>query len=371
MGTTIFTVMSAMAAEHGAINLSQGYPDFPISDELIALVNYYMTRHYNQYAPMPGVPELRNEISNKLKHTLGENFDYDSEITVVAGATEGLYSALTAFVGNGDEVIIFDPAYDLYAPSVQLAGGVPIHLELELPNFTINWKQLEATINDRTKVLVINNPNNPAGSVLTEQDLQRLSEMVVRHDLLIISDEVYEHMVYHAQGHQTILAYPNLRERGIAVFSFGKTFHATGWKVGYCVAPDYLTRELRRVHQFVAFSVNTPVQMALADFLKDPEHYETLGDFFREKRDLFLNLMKESKFEPFPCNGTYFQLMKYGAITDLPDTEMATWMTKNHGVASIPTSVFYNRKTDHRILRFCFAKSTETLTRAAERLCRI
>lgn len=371
VGTTIFTVMSAMAAEYGAINLSQGYPDFPISTELIGLVNQYMSRHFNQYAPMPGVPSLRNQISQKLKYTLDLEFDPDKEITVVAGATEGLYSAITAFVHQEDEVIIFDPAYDLYAPSVQLAGGVPIHLELELPDFTINWKQLEAAISDRTRVIVINNPNNPAGSVLTEDDLQKLAKLVEQNDLLILSDEVYEHMVYHPQGHQTILKYPALRDRGVAVFSFGKTFHATGWKVGYCVAPEALTNELRRVHQFVAFSVNTPIQMALADFLKDPARYMSLGDFFKQKRDLFLGIMKNSHFEPLPCNGTYFQLMKYQAVSDLPDMEMATWMTKEHGVASIPTSVFYNKGTDNKILRFCFAKSEDTLTRAAEKLCRI
>lgn len=371
VGTTIFTVMSAMAEEFRAINLSQGYPDFPISQELIELVNFYMREGHNQYAPMPGVPKLRNQIVQKLGEDLNEEFDADNEVTIVAGATEGLYSALTAFVQKDDEVIIFDPAYDLYAPAVQLSGGKPVHLELELPDFTINWKHLESAISPRTRIIVINNPNNPAGSVLTERDLRRLSDLVVKHDLLIISDEVYEHMVYHPSGHQSILRYPELRARGIAVFSFGKTFHATGWKVGYCVSPKKLTRELRRVHQFVAFSVNTPIQMALADYLKDPQHYLSLGKFFQEKRDLFINLMKDSQFEPLPCNGTYFQLMKYGAISDLPDTEMATWMTREHGVASIPTSVFYNQNTDNKILRFCFAKNNETLAEAAEKLCRI
>lgn len=371
VGTTIFTVMSAMAAEHNAINLSQGYPDFPVSAQLIDLVRHYMMNGHNQYAPMPGVPALRNQIANKLKNSLDCDFDADGEVTVVAGATEGLYATLTAFVHVGDEVIIFDPAYDLYAPAVQLSGGIPVHLELELSDFTINWEQLESMISTRTRLIVINNPNNPAGSVLTQEDLLRLSELVVQHDLMLISDEVYEHMVYHPQGHQSILKFPELRARGVAVFSFGKTFHATGWKVGYCVAPEALTKELRRIHQFVAFSVNTPVQMALADFLMEPEHYRSLSTFFQEKRDLFLGLMKKSRFEPLPCNGTYFQLMKYHNISDLPDTEMASWMTKEHGVASIPTSVFYKRKTDRKILRFCFAKNPETLTQAAEKLCKI
>jgi len=371
VGTTIFTVMSAMAAEHDAINLSQGYPDFPISEQLIDLVNHYMSKGHNQYAPMSGVPVLRQRIAQKLSNTLNIDFDPDQEVTVVAGATEGLYSALTAYVHKGDEVIIFDPAYDLYAPVVQLSGGTPVHLELELPNFTINWELLESSISERTKIIVINNPNNPAGSILTGEDLQRLSDLVVKHDILIISDEVYEHMVFHPLGHQTILSNPILRARSVAVFSFGKTFHATGWKVGYCVAPEQLTKELRRVHQFVAFSVNTPIQMALAEFLTDPTHYESLSQFFQVKRDLFLDLMQNSRFEPLPCDGTYFQLMKYHGISDRPDMEMATWITKEHGVASIPTSVFYNRRTDNRILRFCFAKNSETLSKAAEKLCRI
>ncbi len=371
VGTTIFTVMSAMAAEHNAINLSQGYPDFPVSAQLIDLVRHYMMTDHNQYAPMPGVAVLRQQIANKLNDNLEFNFDADREITVTAGATEGLFATITALVQKGDEVIIFDPAYDAYAPAVQLSGGTPVHLELQLPHFTINWGQLEAVISHRTKVIVINNPNNPAGSILSVEDFQRLSDLVVRHDLMLISDEVYEHMVYHPQGHQSILKFPELRARGVAIYSFGKTFHATGWKVGYCVAPEALTKELRRVHQFLTFSVNTPIQMALADFLRDPEHYQSLSALFQKKRDLFLELMKKSRFEPLPCKGTYFQLMKYHAISDLPDTEMASWMTKEHGVASIPTSVFYNRKTDQKILRFCFAKKPETLTQAAEKLCKI
>ncbi len=371
VGTTIFTVMSAMAAEFNAINLSQGYPDYPISEELISLVHHYMLRNYNQYAPMPGVPFLRQEISNKIQRTIDRAFDADREITITAGATEGLYAALNAFVHPGEEVIIFDPAYDLYAPSVKLAGGVPVHLELELPNFTINWEEFESAITEKTKVVVINNPNNPAGSILTEEDLIRLTDIAERYDLLVVSDEAYEHMVYEPYQHQSILKFPKLSQRAVAVFSFGKTFHATGWKIGYCIAPETITKELRRVHQFVAFSVNTPIQMALADFLKEPKHYLSLGNFFKQKRDLFLKLMEGSRFVPMPCNGTYFQLMKYENISDLPDTEMSTWMTKHHAVASIPTSVFYNRKTDNKILRFCFAKSTDTLTKAAEKLCKI
>ena len=371
VGTTIFTVMSAMAAEYGAINLSQGYPDFPINEQLIDLVSHFMQQGHNQYAPMPGMPVLREEIANKLKNTFAADFDPDQEVTVVGGATEGLYSALTAFVHRGDEVIIFDPAYDLYAPTVQLCGGKAIHLELSVPDFSIDWQEFEEAITPKTKVVVINNPNNPAGSILSAEDLQQLSEIAKRYDLLVISDEVYEHMVYQPQGHQSLLSHPELRARGVAVFSFGKTFHATGWKVGYCVAPEALTKEIRRIHQFVAFSVNTPIQMAITEFLKDPQHYQSLGNFFKEKRDHFLRQMASSRFEPLPCNGTYFQLMKYHRISDLSDMDMASWMTKEHGVASIPTSVFYQRGTDNKILRFCFAKNTDTLTKAAEKLCKI
>lgn len=371
VGTTIFTEMSALAVEHNAINLSQGFPDFPLDSHLIDLVKHYMSSGHNQYAPMPGIPALRKQIAAKLKPYHAQPFDADEEITITSGATEGLFATLNALIHPRDEVIIFDPAYDLYAPAVMLAGGKPVHLELMLPEFSINWEQLEQAIGSQTRAIVINNPNNPAGSILHGEELERLRDLVVSRDLIIISDEVYEHMVYDGLQHHSILSVPGLRERGVAVFSFGKTFHATGWKIGYTVAPPAITKELRKVHQFVTFSVNTPIQLAIADYLNDPGHYLGLSDFFQKKRDFFLSLMAPSRFKPLPSRGTYFQIMSYQDISDRPDRDMAHWMTVEHGVASIPVSVFYNSGRDHKLLRFCFGKNSETLKQAAEKLCKI
>ncbi len=371
VGTTIFTEMSALALEQGAINLSQGFPDFPLDAQLIDLVKHYMTEGHNQYAPMPGVPALRKQIASKLKPYHTDPFDADQEITITSGATEGLFATINALIHPQDEVIILDPSYDLYAPAVILAGGKPIHVELDLPDFSINWNKLEKAIGPRTRVVIINNPNNPAGSILPRAELERLAELVVSKDLMVISDEVYEHMVYDGLQHHSILSVPDLRDRGVAVFSFGKTFHATGWKIGYTVAPPNITKELRKVHQFVTFSVNTPIQLAIADYLSDPDHYQGLSAFFQEKRDMFLNLMATSRFKPLPSRGTYFQLMSYADISDKPDREMAHWMTIEHGVASIPISVFYQNGRDHKLLRFCFGKNTSTLQEAAEKLCKI
>jgi len=371
IGTNIFTHMSALAQEHQAINLSQGFPDFSIDPQLIKLVEYYMNKGHNQYAPMPGVPELRQAIAQKLNKSGQTPFDPHQEITITAGATEGLYSALTALINHGDEVIIFDPSYDLYAPVVALCGASAIHVELSLPNFEIDWSQLESRVTDRTKAIIINNPNNPAGSIMPLAELERLSELVVSKNLILFSDEVYEHMVFDGLQHHSILSLPKLRQRGVAFFSFGKTFHTTGWKTGYCVAPALLTKEIRKVHQFVAFSTVTPIQYALADYVKEPQNYLQLAGFFEDKRNLFLELMKPSRFTPLPCQGTYFQLMSYQNVSDLGDFEMAEWMTTQQGVACIPISVFYERGTDHGLLRFCFAKSTETLKIACEQLCKI
>ena len=371
VGTTIFTEMSALAVECGAINLSQGFPDFPLDEQLIERVTHYMAQGYNQYAPMPGVPALREQIAIKLESYSDHSFNADTEITITSGATEGLFSSINTLVNVGDEVIILDPSYDLYGPAVKLAGGKPVHVALQLPDFSIDWDTLEKVVNDRTRALIINNPNNPAGSILREDELTRLAQWVSQKDLMVISDEVYEHMVYDGLQHHSILSFPELRNRGVAVFSFGKTFHATGWKIGYMVAPAHITGELRKVHQFVTFSVNTPIQMAMADYLQDPQHYLGLSAFFQEKRDLFLKLMEPSRFKPLPSKGTYFQLMSYEDINDMGDREMAHWMTREHGVASIPISVFYDQGTDNKLLRFCFGKNDQTLTKAAEKLCRI
>ncbi len=370
VGTTIFAVMSKMAAENGAINLSQGFPDFPISSELIELVNGYMKKGLNQYAPMPGVPVLREQIAGMLELKYGHAPNPDTEVTVTAGATEALYAILTALVYKGDEVILFDPAYDCYDPAIRLNGGVPIHIPLTQPQFSIDWDVVKSKITAKTKIIMVNSPHNPSGSVLTSNDLQQLEQIAEQHDLIVLSDEVYENIVFGAT-HESVLKYPKLRERSIAVYSFGKTFHATGWKVGYIVAPPALSAEIRKIHQFLVFSVNTPVQYALADFLKNPENYLTIADMYQEKRDFFQAHVKESRFDIIPCHGTYFQLLSYKNISDLDDMKMAEMLTVKHKIASIPISVFYQNKQDDKVLRFCFAKGEETLEKAAEILCKI
>jgi len=366
VGTSIFTVMSKMALDHQAINLSQGFPDFQIDESIIQLVHRYMREGHNQYAPMPGTPALRNAIAEVVRGSFGRSVDPNTEITITSGATESIYSVITAFVKAGDEVIMFDPSYDSYDPAVRLNGGIPIHINMS-QSFDIDWDQVRAKITRATRMVIINTPHNPSGSVLAEADLLELERIAEEHDLLVLSDEVYERLIFDGAIHQSVLRFPSLANRSFAVFSFGKTFHATGWKMGYVVAPASLTAEIRRVHQFVVFSVNTPIQLAIADYLRDSEHYTTLGSFYQEKRDFFLNEIKGSSFEPIPSKGSYFQLLSYKAISQEPDVAMAERITKEHKVASIPISVFYKDNTDHRILRFCFAKKEETLAKA----CRI
>ena len=371
VGTTIFTQMSALAAEHDAINLSQGFPDFPIDDSLIERVAYYMRKGRNQYAPMTGVPQLRHSIAAKIRRIYDYTPDAEREITVTSGATEGLYAVIAALVRPGDEVIVLDPSYDSYAPAIQLQGGNAVHVALPHPHYRPDWEAIRNSISPRTRLIITNTPHNPTGSVWTEEDLLQLEELAIRHDLIVLSDEVYQHLVYDGQQHQSVLKRPRLRERAAAVFSFGKTFHATGWKAGYVVAPEALSVEIRKVHQYLTFSTHTPTQLALADHLQSAENYEQLPSFYQNKRDLFLTLVQESRFKPLACGGTYFQLLDYSAISDMPDVEMARWLTIEKGVAAIPVSVFYVDKQDHRLLRFCFAKQEETLQKAAERLCKI
>ena len=371
VGTTIFTQMSALAAEHKAINLSQGFPDFPIDDALIERVAYFMRKGHNQYAPMAGVPPLREAIAAKIKQRFGYVPDAAQEITVTSGATEGLYAVIAALIRPGDEALVLDPAYDSYAPAVSLQGGKPVHIALQYPNFRPDWETIRNSISPRTRLIITNTPHNPTGSTWAEDDLLQLEEVVIRHNLLVLSDEVYEHLIYDERQHQSVLLRPRLRERSAAVFSFGKTYHATGWKVGYVVAPRALSTEIRKVHQYLTFSTHTPTQLALADHLQISENYEQLPQFYQQKRDLFLELLKESRFKPLPCEGTYFQLLDYSAISTKPDVEMAHWLTVEKGVAAIPISVFYVDKQDHYLLRFCFAKQEETLHKAAELLCKI
>lgn len=366
VGTSIFTVMSKMALDHNAINLSQGFPDFMIDDAIIQLVHRYMKEGYNQYAPMPGTPILRNVIADVVRSSFGRAVDPDSEITITSGATESIFSVISAFVRTGDEVIMFDPSYDSYDPSVRLNGGVPVHINMTA-SFGIDWNEVRSRISRATRMIIINTPHNPSGAILSEADLRELEQIAEEHDLLVLSDEVYERLIFDDAVHQSVLRFPTLANRSFAVFSFGKTFHATGWKMGYVVAPAPLTTEIRRAHQFVVFSVNTPIQLAMAEYLRHPDHYTGLGRFYQQKRDFFLSEIKGSSFEPIPSHGSYFQLVSYSTISQEPDVDMAERLTKEFKVASIPISVFYKDNTDRKILRFCFAKKEETLAQA----CRI
>lgn len=370
-GTTIFTIMSALANEHKAINLSQGFPDFDVSDELINLVHQKMKSGFNQYAPMPGIQPLREIISKKVKKLYSADYDPATEITVTAGGTQAIFTAIMAVIKEGDEVILFDPAYDCYVPAIDLAGGIPISLQLKPPAFSIDWNEVKRTINHKTRMIIINTPHNPTGSILTARDMIQLEKLTKQTDILILSDEVYEHILFDGYEHQSIMRFPGLANRSFVVFSFGKTFHATGWKCGYVLAPSKLMSEFRKVHQFNVFSVNTPLQYALADYMADEKNHSGIEKMYEKKRDYFLSLMKPSRFKPLACHGSYFLLFDYSKISDEKDTEYAKRLTIDYGVASIPVSVFYKNPPDKKWLRFCFAKKDETLKAAAERLCRI
>ena len=370
VGTTIFTVMSKMAQDHGAINLSQGFPDFEPDRRLLERVTHHLAHGKNQYPPMTGVPELRQAIAEKFRIESEVEVDPESEITITSGATEALLCAIHAVVRPGDEVIVFDPAYDSYEPAVTLAGGRTIHVPLALPDYRIDWDALAGALNDRTRLVIINSPHNPTATTLASGDLDRLAEQIRPFDCRVLSDEVYEHIVFDGGSHHSVVDNPELRERSFAVFSFGKTYHATGWKIGYCVAPADLTVEFRKVHQYNVFTTVTPMQWALADFVRDaPENYRELSAFYEVKRDFFRERMEPSRFSFLPSAGTYFQLADYSAISDLPDMKFAEWITQEKGVAVIPLSPFYRDPPDTRIVRFCFAKQDETLARAAEILC--
>ena len=369
--TSIFAVMSGLANKYGAINLSQGFPDFPVSRELINLVHRYMMADKNQYAPMPGVPELREAIALKVQKLYGKKINPDTEITITAGATQALFTAITAFVNEGDEVIIFEPAYDSYAPAVKLNGGICRYISLPAPDFKIDWEVVKATINYKTKLIIINTPNNPGGFVFTEEDMKVLEDLTRDTDIVVISDEVYEHIIFDGLQHQSALRFEELYERTLAVYSFGKTFHATGWKTGYVIATEKLTAEFRKVHQFNVFSVNTPVQYALAEYLQNPDNYLNLPEFYQAKRDFFVEHISGSKFKVIPSHGTYFQLLDYSDISDMPEYDFAVWLTKEKGVAAIPVSSFYHENKNQQILRFAFPKEEETLLKATEILKQI
>jgi len=369
--TSIFAVMSKLAIDNKAINLSQGFPDFDVSPELINLIAKNMRKGLNQYAPMPGLPILRERIAEKIYKLYGAKYNPDTEITVTAGATQALYTAISAFVRDEDEVIIFEPAYDSYSPAIKLNRGIVKYAKLRLPDYHIDWQEVSRMISHRTRMIILNTPHNPTGAVLSKKDLDKLYNLTKNTDIIILSDEVYEHLIFDNKKHYSLSAYSGLAERSIIIASFGKTFHATGWKMGYAAAPERLMNEFRKTHQFIVFAVNTPIQYALADFLKNEDHYQGLGVFYQKKRDYFLNLLKNSKFKPIPTFGTYFQVLDYSNISDKKEMEFAEWLIKEHHVASVPVSAFYHKNDDHKMLRFCFAKKEETLEQAAELLCKI
>jgi len=369
--TSIFAVMSQLANDHKAINLSQGFPDFPISEELIDLVSYYMRKGFNQYAPMQGVPALRQAISGMFQKNYGIKYDPVSEINITAGATQALFSAISAFIREGDEAIIFEPSYDSYAPAVKINGGMVKYSNLEFPDFGINWQDFTRLITNRTRLIIINSPQNPTGSVLKAEDLQKLEKLTAGTDIIVISDEVYEHLIFDGIPHQSVCLFPELAKRTLVIGSFGKTFHATGWKTGFVLAPKKLMAEFRKVHQFTVFASNTPIQHAIADFIGNEDNYKGLGAFYQQKRDLFVKSLKGSRFKILPSYGTYFQLLDYSSISDKNEMDFARWLVEEHKIAAIPVSPFYHKKDDHKVLRFCFAKKDETLLEAAGILSKI
>ena len=371
IGTSIFTVMSSLANEEGALNMSQGFPDFQVDPKLIELVSKNMQQGHNQYAPMQGALRLREALSHKIDKAYGVKYSPESEITITAGATQAIFTAISAFVKENDEVIIFTPAYDCYQPAIELNGGRPIFVQLHAPNYKIDWQAVKKVISRKTKMIIINTPHNPSGTMLSKEDLMELDKITSGSEIIVLSDEVYEHIVFDGKEHESICKYPGLTDRSIATYSFGKTFHVTGWKMGYCIGPENLMHEFRKVHQFNVFSCNHPVQIAIAEYLEDENNYINLGSFYQKKRDLFLDAVSTSRFEPITCDGTYFQLLKYDQITDEKDVDFAIRLTKEFGVASIPVSVFYHVLLDEKVLRFCFAKGEDTLKRAGEILAKV
>lgn len=366
VGTTIFSTMSALARQHNAINLSQGFPDFDCSPKLTELANHYINAGFNQYAPMPGTIELRERVAEIISSCYHHHYHPDTEITITAGATQAIYTAMAAFVNKGDEVIVIEPAYDCYVPAIEVHGGIPVYSQLNANDFSINWQDIRSKITAKTKAILINSPHNPSGATITSNDLTQLEKIIQGTNILVISDEVYEHMVFDGQQHQSVARNKTLIAQSIIVSSFGKTIHTTGWKIGYVAAPKDIMLEFRKVHQFLVFVVNHPLQLAIAKFLDDKSNYLDLHQFYENKRNLFLQLTEPSKLKPLKCQGTYFQLMSYKNLSDEKDTDLAVRWTIEKKLATIPLSVFYKQQTDHKILRFCFAKKDETLIKAAE-----
>ncbi|MCU0425643.1 MAG: methionine aminotransferase [Candidatus Kapabacteria bacterium] len=371
VGTTIFTSMSHLASEYNAINLAQGFPNFAPPPKLLLSAANAMQRGLNQYAPMAGYVPLRERIAEKIEYCYGRRINPDSDITVTPGGTAALFAAMMSVVHKGDEVIVPEPCYDSYLPTLELCGALIKRVPMKFPDYSIDWDRVQTLVSPKTRMIIINTPHNPTGSILRKADMERLSAIVRNTDIMILSDEVYEHITFDGEAHQSVLRYNDLAERSFVVYSFGKPFHVTGWKTGYCVAPAELMREFRKVYQYMNFASFTPAQVAFSELLSNKEQYESLPEFYRQKRDLFQDLMRSSRFEFFPSHGSYFQLARYSDISTLNDAEFAVWLTTTHGVAVIPVSAFYRDSTDNHVVRFCFAKTDETLEKAAEALCKI
>ncbi|MEA1850650.1 methionine aminotransferase [Chryseobacterium sp. MHB01] len=371
VGTTIFSQMTQLANENEAINLSQGFPDFMPDPELLNYVDHFIKKGFNQYAPMGGMIGLKEEIAKKIENAHQAVYHPDLEITVTAGGTQAIFTAIAGFIKKDDEVIIFEPAYDCYEPTVELFGGIVKRFEMKAPDYEIDWNTVKNLVTEKTRMIIINNPNNPAGKILKEYDIQQLISIVKDTSILILSDEVYENIIFDGKPHLSICKYPELKERSLLVASFGKLFHVTGWKTGYCAAPENLMNEFRKVHQFNVFSVNTPMQLALAEYMKNPDHYKGLSAFFQEKRDFLRQGLSNTSFELLDCEGTYFQALKYDAISDKRDIDFARELTITHKVASVPFSSFYQNKRNEHVIRLCFAKKQETLEKAIDNLCKI
>ena len=368
---TIFTVMSSLAIEHKAINLGQGFPDYPMSKELISLVNKYMKHGHNQYTHMHGLPALRDTIAEKIFNLYQTNINAQSEITITPGGTYAIYTSLTAVLRPGDEVIVFEPAYDSYIPNIEINGATPVLIPLTYPDYKINWDLVKKSITANTKMIMLNSPHNPTGSVLSKEDIIALQDVVKGTNIFILSDEVYEHLVYDGLQHESILRYPDLLQRSFVCFSFGKIYHCTGWKLGYCIAPPHMTEEFRKVHQFNCFSCNTPMQFALAEYLRQKDSYIHVGSFLQQKRDYFQQLMEQTKFKPFVSHGSYFQLYSYADISDESEKDFSMRLTKQIRVVTIPVSAFYKKGQDNKVVRFCFAKKEATLEKAVKRLIKL
>ena len=368
VGTTIFTVMSSLAVKHQAINLGQGFPDFRMDEKLVELVHKAMRDGNNQYVHMCGLPSLRERLAAKVKDAYGTTVNQDTEITITPGGTYAIYTAFTTILQAGDEVILFEPAYDSYIPNIEINGAVAVPVQLEYPDYSINWEKVREKVTAKTKAIIINSPHNPTGRILTENDIEQLRLLVKDTGIFIISDEVYEHLIFEGKAHLSMLRYPDLFERSFVCFSFGKVYHCTGWKMGYCIAPDKLMKEFRKVHQFNCFTCNSPAQYALEEFLGEKEHYLQLGAFLQKKRDHFAELMKATPFQPLPSYGSYFQLYSYASLSDESESDFAVKLTEKGGVATIPVSAFYKTPVDNKVLRFCFAKKEATLEAAVNRL---